>query len=354
MRRAARIAAAVALAAAALGAASAIAQDDAADKPRPAEKVARATAGLLLDVTRAGTAWIAVGDHGVILRSEDGRQWTQIASPLDITFNRVRFFDEHHGWIVGYDGSVLESRDGGRLWRLAQYEGAAGRPYFDVLFVDTVQGWLAGANGVLKRSADGGASWAPVADGVLQDQPNLYALQRLGDGSLLLAGERGFLAQSTDAGQNWSVLKSPYSGAYFGAMPIGEHGALVFGLRGNAFYADDLRSAPRLSAADRDALRRAADDPESSARSIDPVSAVPGWAHLAGSDRESLFGGTRTAAGRVLLFGNNGRVVEADLAGGHLQRLPVTNGANLSAGVDAGDGLIVVGSFGLRRLPPVR
>jgi photosystem II stability/assembly factor-like uncharacterized protein len=317
----------------------------------PARILPHADSGLLLDVAHAGTSLVAVGGHGDILLSADGKKWQQVPVPADTTLNRVRFLDDTHGWAVGYDGTVLASSDGGKTWTLQQFDAAWGRPYFDVLFFDADNGLLAGANGTLKKTSDGGKTWDAVSSDAFADNPNLYNLIKLGDGSLLIAGERGFMARSTDKGASWTQLKSPYTGSYFGALAVNGSGALIFGLRGNAFYAADIAKAAPLTAKELAAMHAAASDAEAAAGAQNPVSEVPGWAHLKHEDTEPLFGGAVGGDGRILLVGQNGRVMRADLAGGALEPVPVHSDINMNAALFDGDAaLITVGTSGIKRV----
>ena len=319
--------------------------------PMPARPAPHAASSLLLDLTRAGNGWVAVGQHGDILTSADGRQWKQVAAPVDTTLTRVRFLDSSHGWAVGYDGTVLSSADGGASWTLQQFDAAWGRPYFDILFFDADHGLLAGANGTLKKTADGGKSWDAVDSEAFADTPNLYNLVKLGNGTLLIAGERGFLARSGDQGATWTQLKSPYTGSFFGTLPWGDAGALVFGLRGNAFYATDIAKAAPLSAKELAAMHAAASDAENAASTQNPVSEVAGWVHLKHDDTEPLFGGAAAGDGGILLVGQNGRVMRADLAGAALQRLDLHTDVNMNAAALDGHALLTVGTSGVVRLP---
>lgn len=318
--------------------------------PRPALMAPRAASSLLLDVVQAGDRWVAAGQRGNILLSSDGRQWQQVAVPVNATLTRLRFLGAQRGWAVGYDGTVLATVDSGQSWTLSQFDAAWAKPYFDIHFLDAEQGLLAGANGALLATTDGGKTWTPVATDALEDQPNLYNLVRLGDGSLLLTGERGFIARSADRGASWQRLRSPYTGSFFGTVAVGERGAVIFGLRGNAFHAADLGAAEVMSAETLQALRDAALDPEAATGNDNPVSAVPGWTALQSTEVESLFGGTVAADGRVLLFGMNGHVMQADLVAGQLRRLPVTPENNMNAGVLVDGDAIVVGTAGVQRV----
>ena len=53
--------------------------------PVPARMLPRAESGLMLDVARTGSGLVAVGGHGDILVSADGRKWQQVAVPADTT-----------------------------------------------------------------------------------------------------------------------------------------------------------------------------------------------------------------------------------------------------------------------------
>jgi photosystem II stability/assembly factor-like uncharacterized protein len=318
--------------------------------PRPAVIAPRAVSALLLDIARAGNHWVVVGMRGNVLLSNDGQQWQQVEVPNNATLTRVRFADANTGWAVGYDGTVLQTADGGLHWTLLQHDASWGKPYYDLLALDAQQILLAGANGTLKRSSDGGRTLVDITSDAFEDSPNLYNLIVLSDSSLLLAGERGFLARSTDGGQSWLRLKSPYTGSYFGALAVGDSGAVIFGLRGNAFYAVDVSAAAALTTEDIERIHEAAYDPEAATDNANPVSEVAGWTELKSDEFESLFGGTVAADGTILLFGQNGHVMRASTGTGRLSRVAVDTDINMNAGAVAGDDLIVVGTSGVQRL----
>src|SRR5690606_1995264 len=99
-----------------------------------------------------------------------------------------------------------------------------------------------GAYGLFLRTVDGGASWTEVdAPAMREDGLHLNSLIRLGDGSLFMAGETGLAGISAD-GATWERLAIPYEGSLFGALPHGDKGALVFGLRGNVLLSEDVRA----------------------------------------------------------------------------------------------------------------
>ena len=61
---------------------------------------------------------------GTVLQLQDTGTWGPVPSfpPVPIQLSRVRFWDQMHGWIVGF-GAILYTADGGRTWRFCTGQG---------------------------------------------------------------------------------------------------------------------------------------------------------------------------------------------------------------------------------------
>ena len=60
--------------------------------------------------------WI-VGDNGLIVHTKDGGQtWRQQATEIEGDFNAVYFANEKKGWAVGFEGLIARTDDGGAHW----------------------------------------------------------------------------------------------------------------------------------------------------------------------------------------------------------------------------------------------
>ena len=87
--------------------------------------------------------------------------WQQVpiatkANPLDVAFT-----DANHGFLVGSNRLILETKDGGSSWE----ERALDLPEeenFRLLSIDFQgdEGWIAGQPGLLLHSTDGGQNWS--------------------------------------------------------------------------------------------------------------------------------------------------------------------------------------------------
>ena len=293
-----------------LAAAAAVAQD--APAPRPALIAPLAATSTLLGLAQAGTRLVAVGQRGHILRSADGQSWTQVDVPVNAMLNRVRFRDDQNGWAVGHDATILATTDGGQSWSLQHYD-PAGKALYDLLFLDGARVVAVGAYGTYFVSSDGKA-WEPRSFPVADLGQHFNAVVRLGDGSLFMTGERGLMARSTDHGESWDLLDSPYTGSFFGALPAGGKGAIVFGLRGNVYVAADVSACPTLDPAHYDPfVRETVPDDRALARTK--------WRPVKRATLEGLFGGAVDGTG-ALLVGVNGVVVRVDAARASAELLP--------------------------------
>ncbi|WP_133663108.1 YCF48-related protein [Paraburkholderia sp. BL10I2N1] len=241
---------------------------------RPSLPDARATSRVMLAVNRAGERLVAVGEHGVILLSDDNaKTWTQAKAPVSLTLTNVRFVDTKKGWAVGHGGVVLLTNDRGNTWfkQLDGVEAAAlvrtaalpkasnggdkakraladadqlvadgpDKPFLDVYFADERRGIVVGAYGLAFVTEDGGEHWQSIAERIPNSQGrHLYSIYVAKSG-LYIAGEQGVLFRSTDGWKSFDRIPTPYNGTYFGVVGDGGDMILTFGLRGNSYRSDD-------------------------------------------------------------------------------------------------------------------
>ena len=307
--------------------------------PKPSEMMPLAPHSLLLDMDKAGANFVAVGERGHALVSTDGKTFVQKQTPTRATLNAVDFADAKNGWAVGHDAVILATRDGGETWSIQNWEPERESPLLDVMFLDSQKGFAIGAYGMMKRTTDGGATWEDVENDVTMNEWHLNSMVRLNDGALLIAGEAGGMALSRDEGATWVALESPYEGSYFGALAWGERGALVFGLRGNAFVTEAL---PGLNAVED----VAAADPLASAGSTDDMSAPSAeWTALKTNTIQSFMGGSLLGNGGAALVGVNGIIMLVN-ADGSVQRVKNDVTLGFADVLPMGDGKLLVSGEG--------
>jgi photosystem II stability/assembly factor-like uncharacterized protein len=212
---------------------------DVLDSPALASPLA--ARGLLNGLASAGDRIVAVGQRGHILWSDDrGAHWQQAQVPVSSDLVAVHFPTPLQGWVVGHDGVILHSADGGKTWT-RQRDGrpdTADVPLLDVWFQDERSGYAVGAFGTLLETGDGGAHWQSAQDAA--DNPkkmHLYAVRAIA-GQLWIAGEQGTLLKLDRASGRFAAVTLPYQGTLFGVTG-NERAVIVHGLRGNVLRSTD-------------------------------------------------------------------------------------------------------------------
>jgi len=223
---------------------------------------------VLMDASYAGNHLIAVGERGLILRSDDeGDSWQQQASPVSVTLTGVDFSDAKNGYAIGHGGIVLRTTNGGAEWKvqldgrtlaqnlLQQAEASndeeaiyqanllvsdgPDKPFLDMLLLGPEHLIVVGAYGLALETKDGGRTWSSWM-GRIQNYFgfHLYSIRKQAD-RILVVGEQGFIALSTDNGQSFETLDTPYEGSFFTAELSGDNQIALAGLRGNTFVSHD-------------------------------------------------------------------------------------------------------------------
>ena len=104
-----------------------------------------------------------VGAKGTLLEShDDGKTWTrrQLGDPVeprDLYSVRGSRPSGKTGWIVGEDGTIFRTKDGGRNWE--KQESPIKDSLFKVAVMSTEAACAVGANGILLCTENGGSTW---------------------------------------------------------------------------------------------------------------------------------------------------------------------------------------------------
>jgi photosystem II stability/assembly factor-like uncharacterized protein len=216
-----------------------------AEKLRPAQVVAHAAQAGQLSAAVAGKRVVSVGDHGVVLTSDDdGKSWQQAdVVPFDGLLTSVSFVDSQRGWAVGHAGVILNTEDGGRKWTLQRSDVSSDRPLFAVHFFDAQNGVAVGLWSLVLVTSDGGKTWRErtleAPKGARKADLNLLGLFPNSYGELFAVAERGTVLRSKDRGNTWTYHHTGYAGSLWCGVTLHDGALLVGGLRGSLFRSDD-------------------------------------------------------------------------------------------------------------------
>lgn len=155
----------------------------------------------------------------------------------------IHFVSNTKGWMVGDDGMVIMTADGGLNWTI-QNDGTAvshatDANLYGVHFVDANVGYACGAGGVIIKTVNGGTDWTP------QTTPNneyLYdifftdANHGWAVGGYDVDIYRATILKTTNGGATWTQITPPYSvnylyGVYFtdanNGVAVGSYGIII-------------------------------------------------------------------------------------------------------------------------------
>jgi photosystem II stability/assembly factor-like uncharacterized protein len=138
------------------------------DQKRRNRRVASGVVALLIAAAGLGGVLVAFRDSG---RPKPGESPSPSQTPtgepsigsVASVSGPIQFVDSLHGWMVGANGEILATVDGGGAWDV-QYNG---QPASAVDFVDIQSGWALTEAGVV-RTTDGGAVWELVSSQTLR------------------------------------------------------------------------------------------------------------------------------------------------------------------------------------------
>ncbi|WP_085586555.1 MULTISPECIES: YCF48-related protein [unclassified Pseudomonas] len=223
----------------------------------PAVQSEHASQATMLDAVWAGERVVAVGDHGIVLLSDDhGKSFRQASSvPLSTPLTGVSFVDAKRGWAVGHWGAILVTADGGDSWQVQRMSNEEDRPLFAVHFFNAQQGVAVGLWSLVLTTEDGGLTWT---EQTLQAPPgskkadlNLMGLFADGQHKLYATAEHGQVLLSEDEGKSWRYISTGYEGTLWSGAVLADGSLLLGGQRGTLMHGTaegkDFRRVPTQS-----------------------------------------------------------------------------------------------------------
>ena len=134
--------------------------------------------------------------------------WTPLTSGVNFSLNDLHFIDGQTGYVVGSNGTILKTVDGGMNW-IGQNSGT-NQPLNAVYFCNPDTGWVVGGSSqaLLLKTEDGGANWNSIATGI--NSGPLLDIEFQSSGLMGLAITSDSIYHSIDCGITWAVEE--YSG----------------------------------------------------------------------------------------------------------------------------------------------
>lgn len=137
-----------------------------------------------------------------------------VVEPWDSFFS-VAFIPSGRCYVVGAEGAMLTSTDGGRYWKRSAIAERGDLSWWDLHSIrfapDGLTGWIGGENGLILKSTDGGQTWNAQTSGTNE---NIFRIAVVDSKTAFASGTGGLLMGTTDGGQHWQ-LRIQKSGLIF-------------------------------------------------------------------------------------------------------------------------------------------
>lgn len=183
--------------------------------------------------------WIVTERTNILHTSDGGKTWNLQFQDQDFILKAVSFCDARTGWAVGEYGYVYHTADGGRTWvhqagefGFSEETGdvVGGSYLFDVAAVNPKTAWVVGIDGYVAKTMDGGKTWRKQTTGV--PKTHLFGVTA-GEKDVLIAGDATLL-RTADGGATWQGVAVEPSIKYGWLYRIGKRGKEGFVAVGQA------------------------------------------------------------------------------------------------------------------------
>ena len=137
--------------------------------------------------------------------SDESGRWEIVRTKQDeIIYKSIHFVDANAGWIVGEEGTVQHTADGGLTWD-SQTSGVISK-LWDVQFIDRQTGWICGADNTVLKTTDSGVSWVDISPEHTVDL--IYVgLEFINADVGWLSSNHGEILRTDDGGLTWELKK---------------------------------------------------------------------------------------------------------------------------------------------------
>ena len=143
-------------------------------------------------------------DGGTTFLHSDSRDvWNKITE--DNAARNHCFIDTQTGFLVGGDGNIIKTTDGGNTWTNI-YSGVV-ENLRDIVFVNATTGFVVGDFGRILKTDDHGETWRKTNSGT---QENIYCISFINEEEGWVGTENG-LRYTKDGGENWQGVPLRYN-----------------------------------------------------------------------------------------------------------------------------------------------
>ena len=150
--------------------------------------------------------------------------WIRIKTCTNYDLTAVDFLDTYHGIIVGENGTIIITTDGGFSWKLLN--SGVNNHLNAVSYINDTNIIIAGDNGLILCTTDSGETWKSMRASMDSD---LLSVDMLETGQGVIGGDSLTLLATHDFGETWVRISKNGEGRYRSVKIFDEKLAFAFG-----------------------------------------------------------------------------------------------------------------------------
>ncbi len=165
-------------------------------------------------VTLLVVVLLCVSCKNPYLPSTTFNPWQQVKIPTDSTLQDIGFTsDLMHGWLVGSNATILETKDGGKTWKPRTLDLDGEKVRLTSVSFSGDEGWMVGIPSILLHTTDAGETWSRIP--LSAKLPgNTKSILALGPSSAEMTTDVGAIYQTTDGGKTWKAMVKQAVGVF--------------------------------------------------------------------------------------------------------------------------------------------
>ncbi len=193
----------------------------------------------ILDVHIASrNTWILTCSGGVIrMTTNAGASWANRANGfLSNNVCSICFVDDSTGWVVGFQGKIAKTTNGGLTWR--EQSSEVNELLYAVAAASPTTVVAVGRSGIILRTTDGGRTWGMVTTGIAMNN-SIKDLQFVDSLRGYLVAWNGIILRTDDAGETWGLQDNPATTSFEGMHFLNRNVGYAVGWDGMILRTDD-------------------------------------------------------------------------------------------------------------------
>jgi photosystem II stability/assembly factor-like uncharacterized protein len=193
--------------------------------------------------------WIVTERTNILYTKDGGKCWTVQFKGEDFILKRISFFNSQNGWAVGEFGIIYHTSNGGQSWE-KQGGGfdfspdtgdiVGGSFLFDVVALGTSEAWVVGIDGYVAKTEDGGKTWKQVLDKEIP-KTHLYGISANKKGNIVICGSGSIIIRNKEDGKfrKPNISPSIEYGWLYGIASKGDIGFTAVGRQGWIYLSEN-------------------------------------------------------------------------------------------------------------------